>query len=117
MSHWNDAALVYLKDKLKLNVQLSMGLSDILEKPAGGFMSYDEAERIMQLPNSMEQMNRVIETLRGKRDEDFQTFCVMLRECNYSVWADELEREAEHFKARGVKGIGSNCNVVLHSFC
>ena len=104
MSHWNDAALVSLRDKLKLNVQLSMGLSDKLEMPAGGFMSRDEAQMIMQHPNSREQINGVIETLRGKRDEDFQTFCVMLRESNHTVWADELEKEAERFKARGEKG-------------
>ena len=104
MSRWNDAALVSLRDKLKLNVQLSTGLSDKLEMPAGGFMSRDEAQMIMQLPNSREQINRVIETLRGKEDEDFQTFCAMLRECNYAVWADELEKEAERFKARGEKG-------------
>ena len=117
MSHWNDAALVSLRDKLKLNVQLSMGLSDKLEKPAGGFMSRDEAHMIMQLPNSREQINGVIETLRGKGDEDLQTFCGMLRESNYAIWADELEKEAERFKARGGKGIGANRNVVLHSFC
>ena len=116
MSHWNDAALVSLRDKLKSNVQLSTSLSDKLETPAGGFMSHGEAQMIMQLPNSREQINRVIETLRGKGDEDFQTFCVMLRECSYAVWADELEKEAECFKARGEKGIGANCNVALHVF-
>ena len=116
MSHWNDAALVSLRDKLKSNVQLSTSLSDKLETPTGGFMSHGEAQTIMQLPNSREQINRVIETLRGKGDEDFQTFCVMLRECSYTVWADELEKEAERFKAGGGKGTGANCNVAWHVF-
>ena len=117
MSYWNDAALVSLRERLNLNVILSTGLSGKLEKPAGGFMSRGEAQMIRELPSNSEQTNRVIEILRGKGDEDFQTFCVMLRECNYAVWADELEKEAERFKTRGGNGIGANCNVVLHSFC
>ena len=87
-----------------LNVLMSTGLSSKLEKVTGGFMSRSEAQMVRQLPNNREQIDRVVEILRGKGDEEFQTFCVMLRENNYTVWADELEREAEHFKTRGEKG-------------
>ena len=104
MSQWNDDALVYLREKLMLNVLMSTGLSSKLEKVTGGFMSRGEAQMVRQLPNSREQIDRVIDILRGKGEEDFQTFCVMLRESNNAVWADELEREAEHFKAQGGKG-------------
>ena len=117
MSHWNDAALVSLRERLNLNVVLSTGLSGKLEKPAGGFMSQGEAQMISELPSNSEQINGIIETLRGKGDEDFQTFCVMLRESNYAVWADELEKEAERFKTREEKGIGANRNVVVLLFC
>ena len=98
MSHWNDAALVSLWENLKLNVLLSTGLSGRLEKPAGGFMSRREAQIVRELPSNTEQVDKVIDTLRGKSDEDFQKFCTMLRDSNQGVWADELERAAEHFK-------------------
>ena len=87
-----------------LNVLMSTGLSSKLEKVTGGFMSCGEAQMVRQLPNGREQIDKVIEILRGKGDREFQTFCVMLRESNYTVWADELEREAERFKTRGENG-------------
>ena len=77
---------------------MNTGLSDRLEKAAGGFLSGPEAQMVRRLPSNIEQIEKIIETLRGKRNEDFATFCVMLRETNHVVWADELEKEAERFK-------------------
>ena len=98
MSPWNDDALVSLKERLKLNVSMETGLSDRLEKAAGGLMSRREAEMVRGLPSNIEQIDKVIETLRGKTNKDFVAFCTMLRETNHVVWADELEKEAEQFK-------------------
>ena len=100
MSPWNDDALVSLKERLKLNVSMNTGLSDRLEKAAGGFMSEHEAKMVRELTtaSNMEKIEKIIETLRGKTNEDFATFCTMLRETNHVVWADELEKEAEQFK-------------------
>ena len=98
MCPWNDDALVSLKETLKLRVSMNTDLSDRLEKAAGGFMSGPEAQMVRGLPSNMEQIDNVIETLRRKRNEDFATFCTMLRETNHVVWADELEKEAERFK-------------------
>ena len=98
MSPWNNDALVSLKERVKLNVSMNMGLSDRLEKPAGGFMSRLEAQMVRELPSNIEQIDKVIETLRGKTNEDFATFCAILRETNHVVWANELEKEAERFK-------------------
>ena len=98
MSPWNDDALVSLKERLKLNVSMNTGLSDRLEKAAGGFMSRPEAQIVRELPSNMEKIDNVVETLRGKTNEDFATFCTMLRDANYVVWADELKKEAERFK-------------------
>ena len=103
MSPWNDDALVSLKERLKLNVSMNTGLCDRLEKAAGGFMSRPEAQMVRELSSNIDQVGKVIETLRGKTNEDFATFCTMLRETNHVVWADELEKEAERFK-RGRKG-------------
>ena len=86
---------------------MNTGLSDKLEKAAGGFMSEYEAEMVRQLPYSIAQVDKVIETLRKKENEDFRKFCKILRDSNQVVWADELERVAEQFK-RG-KG-NSSCS-------
>ena len=105
MSPWNDAALVSLRERLKLKVSMETGLSDRLEKAAGGFMSEHEAKMVREptTASNMEKIEKIIEILRGKTNEDFATFCTMLRETNHVVWADELEKEAERFK-RGRNG-------------
>ena len=103
MSPWNDDALVSLKESLKLNVLMNTGLADKLEKAAGGFMSRTEAQMVTALPSNSDQIDRVIETLRGKTNEDFDTFCTMLRQTNHVIWAVELEKKAKQFK-RGGKG-------------
>ena len=104
MSPWNDDALVSLKERLKLNVSMNTGLTDKLEQAAGGFMSRCEAQTVRELSSNSEQIDKVIETLRGKTNKDFNTFCAMLRKTNHVVWAVELEKEAERFKNGGGKG-------------
>ena len=85
---------------------MNTGLSDKLERAAGGFMNEHEAVTVRLLPNNMAQVDRVIEILRGKGDEDFKTFCKLLRDSNQVVWADELERMAKQLK-RGK--VNSSC--------
>ena len=75
-------------------------------------MSEHEAMTVRQLPNNFAQVDNIIETLRGKGDEDFKNFCKILHDSNQVVWADELERMAEQFK-RG-KG-NSSCR--RRTFC
>lgn len=101
MSPWNDAALAYLKKKLKLSVILSTGLIDMLENVAGGFMSREEVRMVQEQSSNSKQMDIVIDILRGKGDDDFHCFCKILRGSNNKVWADELERNAAE---RGKKG-------------
>ena len=113
MSPWNDDALVSLRESLKLNMSMTTGLTDRLEKAAGGFMSRCEAQTVRELSSNSEQVDKVIETLRGKTNKDFVTFCTMLRKTNHMVWAVELEKEAERFK-KGGKGTcrgGIWCNL------
>ena len=97
MSEWNVAALVALKGKLKLNVKMTT-LANILETPAGGFMNSAEAQSVRDKTGDAQQIEEVIDILRGKGDEEFATFCQMLQKSNYQVWAHELEVEAEKFK-------------------
>ena len=98
MSPWNDDALTSLHRKLKLHLQMNTGLSDKLEKAAGGFMDHSEAQIVTEQPGRRAQIEQVIEILRGKRDEDFSCFLEMLRATNNSVWAEELRKKAEQFK-------------------
>ena len=103
MSPWNDDALVSLRERLKLNVSMNTGLTDKLENAAGGFMSRREVQMVREFSSNSEKIDKVIETLRGKTNKDFVTFCTMLRETNHVVWAVELKEEAERFK-KGEKG-------------
>ena len=97
MSKWNVDALEALKGKLKLNVRM-IQLVDMLHTAAGGFMNSAEAQRVRDKTGDAQQIEEVIDILRGRGDEEFATFCQMLQKSNYQVWAHELELEAEKFK-------------------
>lgn len=77
---------------------MTTGLTDILEKVAGGFMSNEEADSVRKMSNDAERMEELIRILLGKGNSDFKIFCEMLRKCNYRLWADELEKEARKCK-------------------
>lgn len=73
-------------------------LGDILEKPAGGFMNAAEALSVKAKMGDAEKVEQIIAILRGKGDNEFTTFCKMLRTSGYEMWARTLELEAENFK-------------------
>ena len=98
MSPWNRDALVFLQEKLQLRVLMDSGLGNSLEKAAGGFMNEFEAQTVREQPGNIKQMNKVIDILRGKGNEDFGTFLQMLQMSNNGVWADELKLKAEELK-------------------
>ena len=102
MSPWNHNALVSLRGDLKLHVSLEAGLGDKLEKAAGGFMNQFEARTVREQPGNIKQMDKIMEILLGKADEDFTTFLKMLRDTNNGVWAEELVKTAEQFKREGM---------------
>ena len=97
MEEWNRDALVALQGELKLNVIMKTGLIDMLQTAAGGFLSRAEAQAVESKPNNAEQMGELIRILLGKGNADFRTFCKMLNQSNYSLWADQLERKAREF--------------------
>ena len=102
MSKWNVDALVALKGKLKLNVKM-IALANILETPAGGFMSRTEAQSVRAKTGDDQQMELVIKILLEKGDKEFAIFCQMLQKSNYQVWAHKLEVEAEKLRRDGMK--------------
>ena len=101
MAEWHQAALVALQGSLKLNVKMFQ-LSDMLERPAGGFMDRAEVLKVNAKPGDMEQMGELINILRGKEDKAFYTFCDLLQRSNYEVWARELRSAAERLKTVGM---------------
>ena len=101
MSPWNHNALVSLRERLQLNVFMESGLGNRLEKTAGGFMTQFEARTVREQPGNIKQMDKVIEILLGKADEDFTTFLRMLLDTNNGVWAEELVKTAEQFRREG----------------
>ena len=106
VSSWNKDALVSLQEELQLHVLMDTGFGNRLEKAAGGFLSYFEARTVREQSGNTNQIQKVIELLHGKTDEDFVTFLEMLRASNNKVWADELERKAKDFKEKMVRTLG-----------
>ena len=113
MTEWHRAALVALQGSLKLNVKM-VQLSDMLERPAGGFMDRAEALRVKAKAGDMEQMRELIDILLGKEDTAFYTFCDLLERSNYEVWACELKSAAERLKTVGM--LNTSClHIVAES--
>ena len=94
MNDCNSNALLALKSQLKQKVRVNIGLIDKLPKAAGGFMSLMEAQAVQSKPDNAQQMEELIQILLGKTNADFGTFCKMLRQSNYGVWATALEKKA-----------------------
>ena len=101
MTEWHQAALVALQGSLKLNVKM-IQLSDMLERPAGGFMDRAETLSVKAKIGDTEQMGELINILLGKEDVAFYTFCDLLQRSNYEVWARELKSAAERLKTVGM---------------
>ena len=111
MSPWYVDALVSLQGDLKLKVLMSTGLSDKLQKAAGGCVSATEEQQVKEQHGDSKQMGKLIDILKGKQDKDFIIFLKMLRSTNYGVWADELTKRAEEFKTVRSKRVQSICVV------
>lgn len=101
MSPWNDGALAFFKEQLKIKVSLETGLGDRLEIAAGGFMNATEAQFALGKPDNIARMDEVIKCLRRKGDEDFEIFLKLLRQANNVVWAGQLEKKAQELREAG----------------
>ena len=90
---------------------MSTGLSDKLQKAAGGFMSASEEQQVKEQHGDSKKMAKLIQILKGKQDKDFKTFLKMLRSTTNAVWADELERRAKELKRGGSKSVRLACEI------
>ena len=107
MDEWKVNALVALKGELKSKIKMTK-LIDMLEIPAGGFLAKAEANSVRAKVGDADKMDEIIEILQGKGNEEFSTFCQLLRQCGYKAWACQLELTAERFNTS--EGILSSCS-------
>ena len=97
MSKWNKDALISLERDLKINVNPDE-LIDLLERPAGGFMTEGERMSVCEEPRRSHKVGRIIAVLRGKGDREFDIFLKLLRNSGNEAWAGRLEEEARRFR-------------------
>ena len=64
---------------LKLGVRMDRSLGDKLERGAGGFLTTDEARYVRRAPGARQQMERLLDSLRRKDDEDVHRFIRILQ--------------------------------------
>ena len=95
MSDYNASALTALRGELKTKVVMEPHLVDMLEIPAGGFMTAAEASTVR---NAESPMGELIKILLGKGDKDFDIFCDMLQNSNHLAWAVKLKQKAESLR-------------------
>ena len=114
MSDYNSRALKALRPELKTKVQMKPQLIDLLETPAGGFMTEAEAQSVQSDAYSL--MGRLIEILLGKGDKEFDTFCNMLQMSNHPAWAVKLRQEAEKNRTVNQKE-GKSVTCIVCTVC
>ena len=96
-------ALIALEGKLKTNLSLEE-LIDLLEEPAGGFMTEAEKMTVCDHRNQREKVGRIITILRRKGDQDFDIFIKLLRESGNDVWAEQLEQKVQQLEKKSNGG-------------
>ena len=96
MDNWKRDALLHLKQELRANLNLD-DLLCRLEVPASGFMTH--AERLsVEVMGGRDQVSKIVEILRWKSNDEFDTFLRILRESGNDLWASRIEESAQQFE-------------------
>ena len=103
MSQCKKDALIALERNLKKYLSLEE-LIDLLEKPAGGFMTEAEKMSVREQPKRKDKVEHIITLLRGKGDQDFDIFIKVLRESGNEVWAEQLEQKVQKLEKKSKSG-------------
>ena len=103
MSKCKKDALIALERNLKKYLSLEE-LIDLLEEPAGGFMTEAEKMSVHEQPNRKDKVERIITLLRGKGDQDFDIFIKLLRESGNKTWAEQLEEKVQQLEKKSNGG-------------
>ncbi|MCY4472936.1 MAG: hypothetical protein OXC07_09015 [Kistimonas sp.] len=97
MSTARTQAIEKLREGLVLNVLLTNGLHNKINKAAGGFMTRPEVQQVTSKGSNMEQMSALLDILLEKGDAAFDNFVKLLGDANYEAWGSELAKAAKQF--------------------
>ena len=103
MSKCKKDALSALQRDLKKYLSLEE-LIDLLEKPAGGFMTEAEKMSVCEQPNRRDKVEQILTVLRRKRDQDFEIFIKLLRASGNEIWAEQLEQKVQQLERKSKGG-------------
>ena len=107
MDKWRRDALVNQENHLKMHLGLTE-VMDLLEKPAGGFMTVAERKSVEKEDGPLAQVGKIIKILRSKGNEEFGIFLEILRKSDNEVWASCLAKTADLFQQEY-----ANCGKLL----
>ena len=97
MDNWKRDALLRLEQDLRANLNLD-DLLCRLEVPASGFMTHAERLSVEEVMRRRDQVSKIVEILRRKSNEEFDTFLRILRESGNELWASRIEESAQQFE-------------------
>ena len=113
MDGWKIDAIVSLEHELQTSLSLT-GLIPLLEKPAGGFMTWIDRMSVEALEGRLKRVGRIIEVLRKKGNQEFDAFIEILRRSGNETWATEIEEKAEQFRQKyETQGIQDDSPILI----
>ena len=97
MDNWKRDALLRLEQDLRAHLNLD-DLLCRLEVPAGGCMTHAERLSVEEVIGRRDQVSKIVENLRWKSNDEFDTFLRILRESGNELWASRIEESAQQFE-------------------
>jgi hypothetical protein len=97
MDDAHTSALASMESRLRSCLSL-VGVMSRLERPAGGFLSWDERYLVEDIPSEPGKVSKIVELLRKKTNEDFDRFCCILGMTGNEHLARELNQKVASCK-------------------
>ena len=91
------SALISMETRLRDCLSM-VGVVSRLERPAGGFLSWDERRLVESIPFEPDRISKLVELLRKKSNDDFHRFCRILNETGNEHLSRELKQKAVECK-------------------
>ena len=91
------SALISMETRLRDCLSM-VGVVSRLERPAGGFLSWDERRLVESIPFEPDQISKLVELLRKKSNDDFHRFCRILDKTGNEHLSVELRQKVEDCK-------------------
>jgi hypothetical protein len=101
MDDAHTSALASMESRLRSCLSL-VGVMSRLERPAGGFLSWDERYLVEDIPSEPGKVSKIVELLRKKTNEDFDRFCCILGMTGNEHLARELNQKVASYVDTGL---------------